>query len=351
MRIVLIILFVLSYVHGQFFESEEDSRILIIGESTLGRFELGRVLLGKNSSERSEHDKCSSSPFKTCVDEGSWFGEKSLNITIFNTPRYPHKYRDRQVMINEFLHTLKEEIKSINIFIITFGEWAMDISFGSRMILSSLHNKFGDKFWEHAILLAPDWRYSQELRTEESWTSAINKELKNAFKIQNELPSIFLDCTDKNKTKSQIENFENQAKSLLNFIQSKSKQFIFEDVAMALHEVETLNRRIEILIDSNEERHYMIADLTEQMKKPENFKIVYITSVICGGCIILGVIITLIMVCISYLKDSTRRYDCEDTQSSGHSEVHVLGECLTYCGYSREEIERMQSVISNNQNL
>ena len=87
------------------------------------------------------------------------------------------------------------------------------------------------------------------------------------------------------------------------------------------------------------------------MKKPENFKIVYITSVICGGCIILGVIITLIMVCISYLKDTTRRYDCEDTQSSGRSEVHVLEECLTYCGYSREEIERMQSVISNNQNL
>ena len=132
MRIVLIILFVLSYVHGQFFESEEDSRILIIGESTLGRFELGRVLLGKNSSERSEHDKCTDS-LLTCVDEGSWFGEKSLNITIFNTPKYPHKYRDQQVMINEFLHTLKEEIKSINIFIITFGEWAMDISFSSEL--------------------------------------------------------------------------------------------------------------------------------------------------------------------------------------------------------------------------
>ena len=52
---------------------------------------------------------------------------------------------------------------------------------------------------------------------------------------------------------------------------------------------------------------------------------------------------------IGYIKKITRKY--EDTQSSGRSEVHVVQKCLTYCGYSREEIERMQSVISNNQNL
>ena len=50
---------------------------------------------------------------------------------------------------------------------------------------------------------------------------------------------------------------------------------------------------------------------------------------------------------IGYIKNITRKY--ENTQSSRHLEL--LEECLSYCGYSREEIERMQSVISNNQNL
>ena len=44
---------------------------------------------------------------------------------------------------------------------------------------------------------------------------------------------------------------------------------------------------------------------------------------------------------IGYIKNITRKY--ENTQSSRHSEL--LDECLTYCGYSRKEIERVQRII------
>ena len=44
---------------------------------------------------------------------------------------------------------------------------------------------------------------------------------------------------------------------------------------------------------------------------------------------------------IGYIKNITRKY--ENTQSSRHLEL--LDECLTYCGYSRKEIERVLRII------
>ena len=45
---------------------------------------------------------------------------------------------------------------------------------------------------------------------------------------------------------------------------------------------------------------------------------------------------------IGYIKNITRKY--KDTQDSGCLEL--LEECLTYCGYSREEIERVLRIKS-----
>ena len=87
--------------------------------------------------------------------------------------------------------------------------------------------------------------------TASSWTAALNKNLHEELQIKNEISSVFLDCTDGEKTKSEVEKFENQAQKSLNFIQKKNKMFVFKDIEMALMEIETLNNRISILINSN----------------------------------------------------------------------------------------------------
>ena len=67
-------------------------------------------------------------------------------------------------------------------------------------------------------------------------------------------------------------------------------------------EVKTLNRKIEILVDSNEKRHYRIQELEGLVNELENSKITFLALVICSGSISLGVIIALIIVCISCFK-------------------------------------------------
>ena len=87
--------------------------------------------------------------------------------------------------------------------------------------------------------------------TASSWTAARNKDLHEELQLKNEISSVFLDCTGGEKTKGEVEKFENQAQKLLNFIQKKNKMFVFKEIEMALMEIETLNNRISILINSN----------------------------------------------------------------------------------------------------
>ena len=331
---------------------EEDPRILIIGGTIRGRFKLGSSLLGRDTNRKRE--QCFSSLFPTCIEKGSWLGEDNLNITIIDTPTYHQNITTKYpLIITDFLQTLTEKIKSVDVVIFTFDQWETSMSFHSKMILSSLYSKFGGKIWEHAILLAPNWRnsnYRKSLRTylnisERSWASTLNEELQHEFKVKSELPSIFLDCTQR----KEMGNFENEAKKLLNFIQSKSEKLFFKDIEMTLSEIETLNRRIEILIDSNEERHYKIQELETLVKEPEEYKTAFLVLVICSGSILLGVIIALILTCIGYFKNKVQHYDSESSQGSDRSgsvELQVLAECLAHCGYSTEEIVRIQQIMS-----
>ena len=350
MNVVLIFLFVINKVIGNI--PEEDPRILIIGGTVRGRFKLGSSLLGRDTNRK--RDQCFSTIFPTCIEKGSWLGEDNLNITIIDTPTYHQNITTKYpLIITDFLQTLTEKIKSVDVVIFTFDQWETSMSFHSKMILSSLYSKFGGKIWEHAILLAPNWRYSnyrQSLRTylnisEKGWASALNVELQREFKVKNELPSIFLECTQR----KEMRNFENEAKKLLNFIQSKSEKLFFKDLEMTLSEIETLNRRIEILIDSNEERHYKIQELKTLVKEPEEYKTAFLVSVICSGSILLGVIIALILTCIGYFKNKVQHYDSESSQGSDRSgsvELQVLAECLATCGYTTEEIVRIQQIMS-----
>ena len=349
MNVVLLFLFVVSKVMGNIPESEEDPRILIIGGTIRGRFKLGSLLLGTN--RKREQGKCF---FPTCIEKGSWLGEDNLNITIIDTPSYHQNITTNYpLIITDLLQTLTEKIKFVDVVIFVFDRWETSMPFHSKMVLSSLYSKFGGKVWEHAILLAPNLRYSshrQSFRTnlnisERSWTSALNEELQHEFKVKNELPSIFLDCTQQKER----EKFREEAERLLNFIQTKNEKLFFKDIEMTLSEVKTLNRKIEILIDSNEKRHYRIQELEGIVNEPENSNITFLALVICSGSISLGVIIALILVCIGYFKNKARQYDSEASQGSDRSysaELQVLAECLAHCGYSTEEMGRIQQIMS-----
>ena len=75
---------------------------------------------------------------------------------------------------------------------------------------------------------------------------------------------------------------------------------------------------------------------------------------------IIGLIISSTMVCICYSKSSSKDLDAEEGQTPASSELNEmqilsqsesLGESLAYCGYSKEEIERVQKIATDIQKL
>lgn len=387
---ILLVLLCISFVYGNLLETDWSlegfhPRVLIIGDPFPGRFELSSVLLGRDHTIM-KHDDCflskngfESTNRQTCMDKGYWLGDENLKqkITIIDTPAHRIKLIEEQLLTEDLIDVLTKEVRYAHVIVITLQQRRIELSYILRKMLSFLHRVFGKKIWEHVILVAPDWQYNTHaklargygLLTEESWKADYNQELQNNFDFSTFLPSIFLDCTEGNKTQNENEIFQTHAQELLDLINNKTDRFEFKDADKALAEVDSMTNRINILIESNKERQDLIQNLTEQTEKQtQNFRITEYTLILSGGSIILGIILAVIMICIEIIKkkrseDFERKSvqctcDPEGAQDITcqvcsevvqiKEETDTLIECLALCGYSNEEIERIQRIMTEN---
>ena len=385
---ILLVLLCISVVYGNLLETDWTlegfhPRVVIIGDPTPGRFELSSVLLGRDH-KIIKHDGCFSSMNgfestnrQTCMDKGYWLGNLKQKITIIDTPAFRIKLREEQLITEDLIDVLTEEIRYAHVIVIALQQRRIELSYMLRKMISFLHRVFGKKIWDHVILVAPDWQYSTHakmvrgygLLTEESWKADYNKELQNNFDFSTDLPSIFLDCTEGNKTQNENEIFQMHAQGLLDLINNKTDRFEFKDAEKALAEVDSMNNRINILIQSNKERQDLVTNLTEQAEKQtQYFRITEFTLILSGGSIILGIILALIMICIGMLKKkrseafeiNSMHCTCDpegaqDISCQVCSEVReikeeneTLRESLALCGYSNEEIEMIQRIMTEN---
>lgn len=384
---ILLVLLCISFVYGNLLETDWSlegfqPRVLIIGDPMPGRFELSGVLLGRDH-KIIKHDGCfpSMNGFEstnrlTCMDKGYWLGNENLKqkITIIDTPAHRIKLIDEQLITEDLIHVLTEEIRYAHVIVIALQQRRIELSYILRKMLSFLHRVFGRKIWDHVILVAPDWQYNTHaklargygLLTEESWKSDYNKELQNNFDFSTTLPSVFLDCTEGNKTQIENDIFQTHAQELLDLIKTKTDRFEFKDAEKALAEVDSMENRIDILIQSNKERQDLIRNLTEQTdKQTHKFRITEFTLILSGGSFILGIILAVIMICIEKkrsedFESKSIQCTCDPEGAQDIScqvcsrvieikeETDTLRESLALCGYSNEEIENIQRIMSEN---
>lgn len=387
---ILFVLLCLRVVHGNLLETDWSlegfqPRVVILGEPMPGRFKLSSVLLGREH-KIIKHDRCFSSmngfestSKQTCMDKGYWLGNENLKqrFTIIDTPSFGIQLREEHLITEDLIDVLTEEIRYAHVIVIALRQRRIEISYILRKMLYVLQRVFGKKIWDHVILVAPDWQYHTHAQmarfflnlTEESWEADFNKELQNNFDFSTVLPSVFLDCTEGKKTQNENEIFQTHARELLDLINNKTDRFEFKDAEKALAEVDSMNNRINILINSNKERQDLIRNLTEQAEKQtQNFRITEFALILSGGSIILGIILALIMICIGMLKNKRSEEfesnsihctcDPEGAQDIScqvcsevieiKEETETLRECLALCGYSNEEIEMIQRIMTEN---
>ena len=151
---------------GDVLETNEETypspRIVILGATGVGKSSLANVLLGrdKNYQGKEFSNGCfrvstglDSITKQTCADNGHWLGEIGSNtFTVIDTPGFGDKLVEEQKTIENLVTTLRDEIKSVHVFIIAFKQTDNRMTNSLRSMISLFEKMFGAKFWKNAIL-------------------------------------------------------------------------------------------------------------------------------------------------------------------------------------------------------
>ena len=146
-------------------------RILIIGETGVGKSSLANSLMGRNPRhDGSEFDHgCFKVAWKTqgkvvttdtCADTGHWLNKSSeILVTVIDTPGVGDEMEAEQRTVNRLVDILKNQIKYVHVFVIAFKQDTNRISNAMLNLLNVFQNTFGKSFWNNAILEATHWNF------------------------------------------------------------------------------------------------------------------------------------------------------------------------------------------------
>lgn len=288
------VLIVISYfvasnaIYSQLISTKEiaNKRVVIIGETGVGKSSLANVLLGR--SEDYDGKGFENGCFKagglnvngsvvtksTCFDTGPYLGKISNpNITLIDTPGFGDKMEAEIKTINGLVEKLKH-IQYVNLFLICFKESDNRINISMLRMLNLFQQMFGSKFWNHAVIEATHWSHIDESvnkRTskgysEEIWTKKFNDNFRKIFHLTRDLDSVFIDSHyNKTHQEEEIKAFQENTNELLELIQ-KSKKFETKDIEAVLPELAKLDQKLQDLKERNAKIRTELKDQIKDLK-------------------------------------------------------------------------------------
>jgi len=275
----LIVLFgisFMSYATSQKSTNLPRPRIVIIGETGVGKSSLANVLLGRNHQYDGKgfDDGCFKVAWKndvkpggvittaTCHDSGYYLGDESKpKVTVIDTPGFGDEMEAEVQTINGLVDVLKNEIKEVNVFVICFRESNVRMTKAMQNMLNLFQQMFGKKFWDNAIFEATRWNYHKTNvdernaikpipLTEENWTKQFNTILENELGVTRKLGSVFIDSHYNSNYTKEKTAFEKYTKELLSFAKNVTP-FETRDIEAVLPELEQKRREYQEQLEQN----------------------------------------------------------------------------------------------------
>ena len=288
---ILIILYKISCIECAISQQSTNlpkPRIVIIGETGVGKSSLANVLLGRSHQYDGEgfDDGCFKVAWKngdkpggvittaTCHDSGYYLGDKSKpNVTIIDTPGFGDEMEAEVQTINGLVDVLKNQVKEIDVFIICFRETNDRMTKAMQNMLNLFQQMFGKQFWTNAIFEATRWNHNSrnvakrnalkpQPKTEENWTKQFNTILENELGVTHKLRSVFIDSHYNSEYPEEKIAFEKNTEELLTFAKS-AKSFHTKDIEAVLPELEKKYRELRELQEKNK-------GLEDDLKKAES---------------------------------------------------------------------------------
>eukprot|EP00093_Oithona_nana_P012879 12879.XXX_45661_44291_1 [CDS] Oithona nana genome sequencing. len=260
-----------SVVYGTFgkrvLDKDIDSfpfpRILILGETGVGKSSVANILLGRARDYNDENRNCfnfahgkDSGTKKTCAEKGPWMGDGE-DFTVIDTPGFGDSENNDNFAtdykhVKDLVKFLKGNTPSITIFLICIEGQNPRISTGLRMMLVQLENIFGEDFWKNVVLEFTHYHFDENSidrradSNEKSPTgrkTALNKELRRLFEFQKELPAVFIDSYYDKEHDGSRQKFDHYTQELYNYADTLTPYNV-SDIEAVQNELAKRNQEI-----------------------------------------------------------------------------------------------------------
>jgi len=296
-RELLFCVILVSYAHSTALAStsrvsNEDvypsPRIVIIGQTGVGKSSLANVLLGRDPQHngtghvhgcfKSSWDNGKVTTTKTCYDKGKWLGDQNqTEVTIIDTPGFGDGNEEETSTINNLVDFLKNEIRFVHVFVIAVnGQETPRFTRAMQSMLSLFTMIFGDEFWNHTAIEITRWDFDEY---DAAWrnrmdppvtVTAITNEwhdvLVGQMNVNVKPPVVFIDsfyniATTEDQIEAEHGNFTKYTNKLLDFAENIDP-FECMDIVRAKHEIDQL----QINFEQEKERSKQLADTIAEVK-------------------------------------------------------------------------------------
>ena len=138
--------------------------------------------------------------------------------------------REEELAIDNLVNFLQQELKHVNAFVIAFKQTDIREMVYFRTMIKLVHNIFGVEFWDHVIIEATFWGYSQgkmEDReaaglTEAGWLEGVPKKtIANLSGDLDNLKAVYIDTYYRDHDPHQLAKFQENTEALYQFAMKK----------------------------------------------------------------------------------------------------------------------------------
>ena len=267
--LLLLLMLYQQFWFSQAVEKEQIKKFVILGAAGVGKSSLANVLLGRSKNYQGYpfENGCFSvgaqiHPEKArtsapCSDIGYLLGNESREqIIVVDTPGLGMPKKEDEKSINQIVAYLKNNIKSIHVFVLCFKSQHNRFSSEVEAMIRVFTGMFGVHFWNNVIIVGTQWSYHPEeiwMRnesnmTENWWSIVFNSYFKETFDVHASItvPIAFIDTFYDDCSVLEQTNFTSNVDVLYKFA-SNVPVFVLKDINTALMEMNSLNDIIDEL--------------------------------------------------------------------------------------------------------
>ena len=259
-----------------------EKRIVIIGQTGVGKSSLTNILLGRDGQYKGEgfNNGCFQVGWNnegneggvittdTCYDTGYYLGKNDSNpkVTVIDTPGFGDKMDAEVKTINRLVDVLKNDVKYVNVFVICFQETDDRMKDSMLRMLNLFQRMFGSHFWNNAILEATHWNHNSRSKktrdslrgpdgnihpkTEENWKRQFNVILKDKLNVRKDLDAVFIDSHYNDRFVEEVQAFKENTEKLLTFALA-APRFDTKDIDAVLPELQEKRLKLQNLTRLN----------------------------------------------------------------------------------------------------